>query len=113
MFPSFLRCILLVCYTVDLHIQDIVATLKASVAISSVNGHFCHKMPVLFPRFLYYGLTYLNIFYVIYGGLFSIIYLRFFITALVCDDILDFFSFLGLFCYAHRTLLDHFSHVRI
>ena len=34
MFPNFLSCILLVCHTV--HIQDIVATLKPSVAFSSV-----------------------------------------------------------------------------
>ena len=40
------------------------------------------------------------------GVLFSIIDLRFFIRALVGDDIFG-FLFLGLFCYARSTLLDH------
>ena len=38
MFPNCLSFIILVCDAV--HIQDLVATLKASVAVSSVNGHF-------------------------------------------------------------------------
>ena len=47
------------------------------------------------------------------GALFSIIYIRFFITAFVGDDIFVFFLFPGLLCHAHSTLLDHFSHVLI
>ena len=69
--------------------------------------------PDIFPHFLFYGLTYLHIFYVVSAGLVLIISLSFFIRALVGDDIFSLFLFLGLFGYAHSILLDRVSHVLI
>ena len=54
-------------------------------------------LPDTFHSFIFYGLTYLHIFYVVSGVLFSIISLRFFIRALVGDDIFGFFCFLVCF----------------
>ena len=54
-------------------------------------------LPDIFPSFLFHGLTYLHIFYVVAGVLFSIIYLRFFVRALVGDDIFGFFCFFVCF----------------
>ena len=51
-------------------------------------------IPDIFPRFLFYGITYLHISYVFSGGIIS---LRFFIRALVGDDMFGFFCLLVCF----------------
>ena len=83
------RCVLLICFKL----------LDASI-VSRISSNLCFRISSL----AFYGLTYLHIFYVVSGGvLFSIISLRFFIRALVCDDIFGCFCF--LVCFARLIAL--------
>ena len=79
--------------------------------VYSISSNLCFRMTCL--SFVFMGLI-ISIYSLWYlGVLFSIIYLRFFYRTLVGDDILGFFLFIGMFCYARRVWFHHFSHVLI
>ena len=70
-------------------------------------------LPGVFRDFLFYDLTHLHIFCVV-SGVFVLYHFSTLLHQSSCRvRYFRLFPFLGLFCYAHGTSLDHFSHVLI